>query len=100
MAYNHITLVGNLTKNPETKTVGKKQQTKFTIAVERWTATTKNEFDYFNIVTSGKLAEVCNDYLKKGKKLLVDGRVQVRKESTGNWVTEIIADNVKFLTSK
>ena len=103
-AYNHITFVGNLVKDPEVKKVGKKNKTDFTIAVDRYAGKDKEkEVDYFNIVSWGKLAEVCGDYLKKGKKVLVDGRVQIRtykKEDERKWITEVVADNLKFLTNK
>jgi len=103
-AYNHITLVGNLVKDPEVKKVGKKNKTDFTIAVDRFGGKDKDKaVDYFNVVSWGKLAEICGDYLKKGKKVLVDGRVQIRtykQDDERKWITEVIADNLKFLTGK
>lgn len=103
-AYNHITLVGNLVKDPEVKKVGKKNKTDFTIAVDRFGGKDKEKaVDFFNIVSWGKLAEICGDYLKKGKKVLVDGRVQIRtykKDDERKWITEVVAENLKFLTNK
>jgi len=96
--YNHVTLVGNLVKNPETEKVGKKTKTTFTIGVERYAGKdTDPELDFFNVVTWGKLADITAEYLDKGSKVLVDGRVLVRREDTGKWLTEIIAENLKFL---
>jgi len=70
--YNRVTLVGNLVKDPESKMVGKQSKTTFTIAVDRYMGKDKEaEVDYFNIVSWGKLADVCTDYLQKGKKVLV-----------------------------
>jgi len=101
-AYNHVTLVGNLVKDPETKKVGKKTKTDFIIAVDRYNKENPG-IDYFNIVTWGKLADVCFEYLEKGKKVLVDGRLGIR-QATKNWksvwLTEITCDNIKFLTNK
>jgi single-strand DNA-binding protein len=104
-AYNHVTLVGNLAKDPETKKVGKKSKTDFTIAVERYMGKDKEaEIDYFNIVTWGKLAEVASEFLQKGKKVLIDGRIQVRtykgNDDERKWITEVVAENMKFLSPK
>jgi single-strand DNA-binding protein len=101
MAYNHVTLVGTLAKDPVTKMVGKKARTDFTIGVERYAGKDKEaEVDFFNIVTWGKLAEVSGEFLKQGKKILVDGRIQVRHSDVpGNrWITEVIAENLRFLS--
>jgi single-strand DNA-binding protein len=97
MSYNHVTLVGTLAKDPVTKMVGKKAKTDFTIGVERFSG---QDVDFFNIVTWGRLAEVSGEYLKQGKKILVDGRIQVRHcDIPGNrWITEVIAENLKFLS--
>lgn len=103
-AYNHVTLVGNLVKDPETKKIGKRSKTDFTLAVERYIGKDKEaEVDFFNIVSWGKLAEIGAEYLKKGKKVLVDGRIQVRSyevDKQRRWITEVIAENLKFLTAK
>ncbi len=103
-AYNHVTLVGNLVKDPETKKVGKRSKTDFTLAVERFAGKEKEaEVDFFNVVTWGKLAEIGGEYLKKGKKVLVDGRIQVRSyevDKQRRWITEVIAENLKFLSVK
>ncbi len=103
-SYNHVTLVGNLVKDPEIKKVGKKSKTDFTIAVERYAGKDKEaEVDFFNVVSWGKLAEISGEYLQKGKKVLVDGRIQVRSyevDKQRRWITEVIAENLKFLTAK
>ena len=103
--YNHVTLVGNLVRNPEVTKVGKKSKTTFTLAVERYAGKDNEpEVDFFNIVTKGKLADICGEYLKSGKKVLVDGRIQVRsfecEDKQRRWITEVIAENIKFLTNK
>ncbi len=103
-AYNHVTLVGNLVKDPEIKKIGKRSKTDFTIAVERYKGKDQEaEVDFFNVVSWGKLAEISGDYLKKGKKVLVDGKIQVRSyevDGQRKWITEIIAESFKFLSVK
>ncbi len=102
--YNHVTLVGNLTKDPEQTYIGKKCKSSFSVAVERYYGKDKeSEVDYFNIIAWGKLAEVASEYLVKGKKVLVDGKVQVRRyDDNGErkWITEVVAENLKFLSPK
>ena len=99
-SYNHVTLIGNLSTNPITKKVGKtKTKTTFRLAVNSY----KREINYFNIVTWGKLAEISQDYLIKGKRVLVDGSIKIREELNNGerkWQTEILADNMKFLTTQ
>jgi single-strand DNA-binding protein len=103
-SYNHVTLVGNLVKDPETKKVGKQTKTDFTIAVERYAGKDKDvEVDFFNVVSWGKLAEISAEYLKKGRKVLVDGRIQVRHyevDKDKRWIVEVVAENLKFLSAK
>lgn len=102
--YNHVTLVGNLTQNPETKKVGKRTKTDFIIAINRYVGKDEpDKVDFFNIVTWGNLAGICKDYLSKGRKVLVDGKIQVRSYQKNNekkWFTEIVADNIKFLKTR
>ena len=101
-SYNRITLVGILNADPEMKTIGKKKKSTFILIVERYVGVKKTPVgDYFNIVAWGKLAEVCGSYLIKGKKVLIDGQIQVRTHMNNGeriWITEIIAENIKFLS--
>lgn len=101
MSYNHVTIIGKLAKDPVTKMIGKKAKTDFVLAVERYAGKDKDaEIDFFNIVTWGKLAEISGEFLKKDKKVLVDGRIQVRhsNEEGQRWITEVIAENLKFIS--
>lgn len=108
-SYNHVTLVGLVYSEIKTTTTKAKATTsRFTLAVERFVSRNKTETDYFNIVAHGKLGEVVGDYLKPGRKCLIDGHIQVRKlketktDIAGNespkWITEVVAENVKFLS--
>lgn len=102
---NRIILIGRLTKDPEMRyTPSGVAVTTFTLAVERTFKTDgKKEVDFLNIVTWKQLAELCANYLKKGRLTAVEGRIQIRNyennEGKRVYVTEIVADNVRFLES-
>ncbi len=100
---NRATIIGNLTKDPELKTTGSGISVcSFTVAVRR--PFSKDETDFIPVVTWRQLAENCAKFLTKGRKVGVSGRIQTRNYETNNgerrYVTEIIADEVEFLTPK
>lgn len=102
--YNHVTLVGRLTKNPELKKVGEYVKTTFMLAVDRPYRKEDGtvETDFISIVLWGKLAEVAEKYLKKGIATLIEGRLQVKDYEINNerkWFTEILAENFQILES-
>jgi single-strand DNA-binding protein len=104
---NKVILIGNLTRDPETtKTPNDVSICKFSIAVNRDYSDNEGnrETDYFNIVVWRGKAENCGKYLKKGSKVGVVGRLQNRSyednEGTKRTITEIVADDVEFLTPK
>ncbi|MGR6762690.1 single-stranded DNA-binding protein [Paenibacillus sp. T2-29] len=101
---NRVILIGRLTKDPELRyTPNGIATTNFTLAVDRPFTSQggERETDFLPIVTWRQLAETCANYLKKGRLTAVEGRVQVRnyENSEGKriYVTEIVADNVRFL---
>ncbi len=103
---NRATIIGNLTRDPETKTTTQGANvTTFSVATNlRWTTQSgekKESTEYHNIVTWRRLAEICGQYLKKGSKVYVEGRIQTRSwddaQGQKHWRTEIIADNVIML---
>lgn len=103
---NRVILIGRLTKDPELRyTPSGVAITTFTIAVDRPFSgqQEKREADFIPIVTWRQLAETCANYLRKGKLTAVEGRIQVRNydnnEGRRVYVTEIVADNVRFLES-
>jgi single-strand DNA-binding protein len=101
--YNHVALIGNLVKDPENIELGNTEKTNFLLAVSRnyKNADKQEETDFIPIVSWGNLAKICKDYLGKGKRVLIDGRIQVRhyeKDSVKKWVTEIIADELTILS--
>jgi single-strand DNA-binding protein len=100
---NRIILIGNLTNDPEVRfTVEGLQVAKFQLAVDRFAQEgAPKQVDYIDVVAWRKLAEICGQYLKKGKPVLVEGRIQVRTyENEGGarkWATEVVARNIKLL---
>ncbi len=101
---NKIILFGRLTRDPEVSvTPSDKTVCTFTLAVDRQFASHngKKEADFINIVVWGKAAEMCGNSLAKGHRLLVDGRLQIRnyiaKDGSKRYVTEVIANSVKFI---
>lgn len=104
---NRVILIGRLTRDPELRyTPSGVAVTQFTLAVDRPymnQETRERETDFINIVTWRQLAETCANYLRKGRLTAVEGRIQVRNyennEGRKVYVTEIVADNVRFLES-
>lgn len=103
---NRVILIGRLTKDPELRyTPAGVAVTQFTLAVDRPFSNQQGdrEADFLNIVTWRKLAETCANFLSKGRLTAVEGRIQTRNydnnEGKRVYVTEIIADNVRFLES-
>lgn len=103
---NRVILIGRLTRDPELRyTPSGVAVTQFTLAVDRPFTNQggEREADFLPIVTWRQLAETCANYLRKGRLTAVEGRVQVRNyennEGKRVYVTEIIADNVRFLES-
>ena len=107
---NKAILIGRLTRDPEVRTTPSgKTVTSFTLAVDRRFARRdandgQPTADFIPIVTWNKLAEICGNYLSKGRRVSVEGRIQVRsydaQDGSKRYVTEIIADDVEFLDSK
>lgn len=103
---NRVILIGRLTKDPELRyTPAGVAVTQFTIACDRPFSSNsgEREADFIPIVTWRQLAENCANYLRKGRLAAVEGRIQVRNyennEGKRVYVTEVIADNVRFLES-
>ncbi len=105
---NKVILTGNLTRDPEIRTTATdKTVATMGLAVRRgWKKTDDNQpdADFFNIVAWEKLAEFCRNYLMKGSKIIVEGRLQTRsyeaKDGTKRTVTEVVANEIEFASSK
>jgi single-strand DNA-binding protein len=104
---NKVMLIGNLGKDPELRyTPSGVAVATFSIATnESWKdqdGNTQERTEWHNIVAWRKLAEICGEYLKKGKKVYIEGRIQTRSyddKNTGakKYITEIVADNLIML---
>ncbi len=101
---NKVFLLGRLTKDPEVRyTTTGKVVAQFTIAVDRpyTNIDGQKDADFFPIVIWGKSAETAGNSLRKGQRVLIEGRVQIRsydaKDGTKRWITEVIADRFEFI---
>ncbi|MBP9212458.1 MAG: single-stranded DNA-binding protein [Bacteroidetes bacterium] len=102
---NKVQLIGNLGKDPELKyTPSGVAVATFSIATsESWKDQEGNQqekTEWHNIVAWRKLAEICGEYLKKGKKVYLEGKLQTRnyeKDGVKRYVTEIVADQLIML---
>ena len=97
---NSVNLVGRLTRDPELRYTANGTATcGFTIAIDR--PVKEKEADFPSIVAWRQLAEICASNLKKGRLVSVTGRLQTRNydnnEGKKIFVTEVVADNVRFL---
>ncbi len=96
---NYVSLIGRLTKDPELKySQSGKAFCKFTIAVTR--EFNREEADFINCVAWDKRAETIAEYLKKGRRIAVQGRLQTgsyEKDGRTIYTTDIIVDKFTFI---
>ncbi len=106
---NKVTIIGNVGRDPESRfTPGGAQVTSFSVAVGRRykdaAGNTQNETEWFNVVAWNKLAEVCNEYVTKGRKVYIEGRLQTRSwegtDGAKKYKTEVIATEIACLLDK
>ncbi len=104
---NRVMLVGNLARDPELSTTPSGVNVcRFTIAVQRrfTNAEGQREADFLPVIAWRGLADNCHKYLRKGSKAGVVGSIQTRSydanDGTKRYVTEIIADEVEFLSTR
>ena len=106
---NKVMLVGNLGKDPEISyTKEGRAVAKFSIATtERWkdkeTGDRRDKTEWHRIVVFGKLAEICGEYLSKGKQVYIEGKLQTsswEKDGITRYSTDIIASEMKMLGVK
>lgn len=103
--YNKVFLIGNLTRDPELRcTPSGIPVVRFTVAVNRPSAKGEaNEVDFINVVAWRRLAEICGEYLKKGRPVSIEGRLQIRsyeKDGEKRTISEVIADGMQMLGKK
>jgi single-strand DNA-binding protein len=108
--FNKVIIMGNLARDPDVRhTPSKQKVARITVAVGRqWknkvTGEVQNQTDFIPVVAWAFLADICDRYLRKGKPVLVEGRMQVReyedqKTGTRKWATEVVAENLTMLPS-
>lgn len=106
MNLNRAMIIGNLTRDPETRTTPSGQTVcNFSIATSSsWkdaAGARQERTEYHPIVAWGKLAEICQQYLAKGRKVYVEGRLQTREweaqDGSKRQRTEIVAENMIML---
>jgi single-strand DNA-binding protein len=106
-SFNKVLLMGNLTRDPELRYIPSGQPvTTFTVAVNRaynsQSGEKKEEVSFIRVVVWAKLAEICNEYLKKGSPVFVEGRLQSRSwdapDGTKRSTLEVVAQSVQFLS--
>mgnify|MGYP002621473895 CR=1 FL=1 len=109
MSLNKVQLIGNLTRDPEVRQIpGGATVASFGMATNMsWTDQSgqrQDKAEFHNIVAWRKLAEICGQYLKKGMKVYIEGRIQTRdweaEDGTKKYRTEIVADNMIMLDRK
>lgn len=104
--YNKVFLIGNLTRDPELRyTTSGIPVAKFAVAVNRIARKgEKGEVDFINIVAWRRLAEICGEYLKKGRPVALEGRLQIRdytgRDGQKRTMAEVVVDNMQMLGSR
>ncbi len=102
---NKVQLIGNLGKDPELKytSAGVAVATFSMATSDSWKdqeGNTQERTEWHNIVAWRKLAEICGEWLKKGKRVYIEGRLQTRsyeKDGVKKYITEIVADQLIML---
>lgn len=103
---NKVILVGRLTRDPEVRTMPSGNSVaSFTLAINRNFKNKEGNIDadFINVSVFGRQAENVGKYISKGSQLGVEGRIQTRsydaQDGTKRYVTEVIAENVEFMSS-
>ena len=106
---NKVMLIGNLTRDPEIRNTNSGQTvTSFSIATNlNWTdqnGQQQSKAEFHNIIAWRKLGEICGQYLSKGTKVYIEGRLQTRdwtaQDGAKRKTTEIVAENMIILSQK
>ena len=106
--YNRVFLIGNLARDPELRyTSAGIPIARFAVAVNRprsKEAAGPDEVDFINVVAWRRLAEICGEYLKKGRPVSIEGRLQIRsftgRDGENVSMTEVVADGMQMLGSR
>ena len=105
-SFNQVILVGNMARDPELRTIPSGQSVaSFAVATNRvWqdqSGEQQEAADFHNVVAWAKLAELASQYLTKGRRVMIVGRLQTRswegEDGKKNYRTEIVASDINFL---
>jgi len=99
--YSNVTIVGNLARDPESRQAGEYNVTRLVVAVND--NRQKDKVSYVDVEAWGKLGEICQKYLTKGRQVLANGRIVQdtwEKDGKKNSKLYVKADNVQFLGGK
>jgi single-strand DNA-binding protein len=103
---NKVMIIGHLGRDPEMRyTPSGRPVTTFSVATTRSWSTAegerREETEWFNVVAWGSLAEICNQHLRKGQQVYVEGRLQTRRwddpEGKKHFATELVAREMTML---
>ncbi|MEK7103310.1 MAG: single-stranded DNA-binding protein [Patescibacteria group bacterium] len=106
MDLNKVMLIGRLTKDPEMRTTPSGQQVaSFSMATNRYyndpAGQRQEKVEFHNVTAWGKLAEICSQYLGKGRRAYIEGRLQTRdwvgQDGVKRYSTDIVAENLIML---
>jgi len=105
MSVNKVILIGRLGKDPETRYMTSGEAvTNCTLATsETWkdkSGEKQEKTEWHRIVAWGKLAEICGQYLSKGKQIMIEGRIEYgsyEKDGVKHYTTDIVAENMQML---
>ena len=106
MTMNKMMIIGNLGRDPEMRyTPDGRAVTNFSVATNYRSTTPdgeqRDETEWFNVSVFGRQAETCNQYLSKGRKVFVEGRLKSRSYQTRDGETrfsiDIMANDVRFI---
>ena len=101
---NKVILCGRATRDAEVRGEGDKKVARYTLAVDRKYSKEEKQTDFINIVCFGKSAEFAGNYVKKGTKMIVTGRIQTgsytNKDGQKINTTDVIVEEQEFAESK
>lgn len=105
---NKVILIGHVGQAPEYKSIDNKTEiSSFSLATtERWKSANgvkQEKTSWHNIVFFGKSAKLCKDYVSKGSKIMIEGRLQydvLEKDGKKSYFTKIIGEKIEFLSPK
>lgn len=104
---NKVILIGNVGKNPDCRKFDSgTEMAAFSLATtERWTANgeKKEETSWHNVVFWGKLAVLCKQYVFKGSKVYIEGKIKYEsyeKDGVKKYITKIIGEKIEFLSKR